>query len=88
MADITANMTQVYSDGLGDRTVLYRVKNVDTTDTVNVTLQFNKVKSATFLPTGTLTTVGTVSISGTVLTLTLTSLADDNIYLLVAGQSK
>lgn len=87
MADVSARMTQVYADGQSDKAVLYRVKNVDTTDTVNVSTHFTKVKSATFLPTGTLTTVGTVSVSGTVLTLTLTSLSDDNIYLLVIGQA-
>lgn len=88
MAAITA-VTPTYDSGssTGERVCLYLLKNVDTADTYVCSAQFGEVKAAAFVPSGVLTSVGTVSASGTTLTLTLATMTDDNLYLLVIGNS-
>lgn len=87
MAALAANAAVLYETGDFERTVLYRVRGADTADTIDVAAKFVEVKAATFIAAGTPTAVGTVSISGTVLTLTLAGMTDDNIALLVVGQA-
>ena len=88
MAAIASNAVAVlYEHGELERYVLYRVRNVDTADTIDVSGKFNEVKAASFIAAGVLSSVGTVTVSGTVLTLTLASMADDDIVLLVVGQA-
>jgi len=83
MAAVTG--TVVYEHGDAERAVLYRVRNVDTADTIDVSGKFSEVKAASFIAAGVLNSVGTVGISGTTLTLTLATMADDAIFLLVVG---
>jgi hypothetical protein len=90
MAVVVASQVQVLfnntSDAaLGERVVLFRIRNVTTADTFDVAAWFARVKAATFLPSGILTTTGVGTPAGTVLTLTLASVANDPIYLLVTG---
>jgi hypothetical protein len=88
MAAIAASqVTVLKEEGDAERAVLYRVRNVDTADTWDCSVKFNEVKAATFIAAGVLSTVGTVTIAGTVLTLTLATMADDAIYLLVVGSA-
>jgi len=77
----------VFQEGPGERYALYRIYNANTADTFDVAALFKEVKAASFIAAGTLATVGTTSASGTVLTLTLSTMAADNIYLLVVGQA-
>lgn len=93
MAAITPTGAQVAilyngSDiGLGERIMVFRIRNVTTADTIDVATYFSKVKSATFLPSGILATIGVGSPAGTVITLTLASLANDTVILTVVGES-
>lgn len=86
MADVSANLVNVYEEGLGQKIVLYRVRNVDSGDTVDVSGEFRSVQVAPFTNSR-LNTTADGSIAGTVITLTLASTADDVIYLLVQGQA-
>lgn len=83
----SSQVTVLKEEGDAERTVLYRIRNVDTADTWDVVAKFNEVKAATFVVAGVLSAVGAVSVVGTVLTLTLATMADDTIYLLVIGQA-
>lgn len=93
MAVISPTGAQVYiisnsSDlGVGERILVLRIRNVTTADTIDVGTWFSKVKSATFLPSGVLATIGVATPAGTVLTLTLASVANDTIILTVIGES-
>lgn len=86
MAVVTANATVVYEEGLGQKQVLYRIRNVDSADTIDVAGKFASVQVAPFTASKQGTTAA-AGIAGTVLTLTLASMADDTVYLLVQGQA-
>ena len=84
MADITGNLSKMFSDGRCGVTVLYAVKNADASDTVDVGADFKVVKRAGVV-SDTGTTIAAVStITGTVLTIP-TGPSDDGIWLLVCG---
>lgn len=88
MAALTsANYTVLKEEGEAEKMVLYRIRGVDSLDTIDVSGKFVEVKAATFIASGDLTGVGTVGINTTTLTLTLTNMADDAAYLLVVGQA-
>jgi hypothetical protein len=73
MAALTADqMSKVYHDGSCGKIALYALKNIDASDTVDVG------------ETG--TTIGSVTIAGTVLTIPAGP-ADDGVWLLVYGVS-
>ena len=73
----------VYQDGQCGRTALYAVKNVDAADTVDVATHFSIVKRGGIV-SDTGTTIGAVTIAGTVLTVP-TGPSDDALWLLVVG---
>lgn len=77
----------LYNSNSDERVVLYRLRNVDTADTFDCSTLFAEVKCATFVVPGTISTVGTVTFTGTVLTLTNAGMANDTILLTVIGQS-
>lgn len=88
MAAIAASqVTVLKTEGDAERAVLYRIRNVDTADTYDVAAKFSEVKAASFIAAGVLSSVGTASAAATILTLTLATMADDTIYLLVVGQA-
>lgn len=76
---------KVISENSGELMVLYRLHNVTTADTFSVSADFAAVKTATAVPSGTLTGVITATPTGTSIALTLTSLANATVYLLVIG---
>ena len=84
-------VTQLYTEGSGEKTSLYRVTNVTSGDTYNFSAAFKKLKWAVWGPAGDLTTGVVGALSGgppaTIVTFTLASLANDSIYALVTGQS-
>lgn len=84
-----SQVTALYSEGSGEKTTLYRINNVTTADTYNFSAAFKKIKHAVWGPAGDLTSGVVGSLSGTpatIVTFTLTSLANDSIYVLVTGQ--
>jgi hypothetical protein len=82
-------ISQLFSEGGGEKTMLFRINNVTTADTYNFSAYFKKVKAAVWAPAGDLVTGVVGSLSGspaTIVTFTLASLAADSIYVLVVGQ--
>jgi hypothetical protein len=89
VALLTANQVQLeYSDGKCIRTALFSLKNVDATDTVDMTPWFLVVKRAGIV-SSTGTTIAAATVSGTPpLTLTIPAgPVDDGLWLLVVGVS-
>lgn len=84
MALLTSDQVQaVYHDGSCGKTALYALKNVTAADTVDVADSFKVVKRGGVVSeTG--TTIGAVTISGTILTIP-TGPANDGVWLLVVG---
>lgn len=87
MADVTANATVVYSEGLGPLVVLYRIRKVDTADTLDVSGKFALAEIATAISASDTALLVVTGTPGTTLTLTLAGVADDTVYLLVYGQA-
>lgn len=87
MADITANLQNLYEEGLGPKIVLYRVRNVDTADTVSVSAEFVSTEVAIAFSASDKAEVVVTGEPATTLTLTLAGVADDTVYLLVYGQA-
>lgn len=85
MAAVTQSIV-VYSEGAGERVVLYRLGNVNTGDTFSCSAEFAELKAAVFVPAGALGTGVVGAIAGTTVTLTLATMANDHVYLLVIGQ--
>ena len=84
MAALTTDQIQrVFQDGICGRTALYALKNVDATDTVDVAADFKVVKRGGIV-SDTGTTIGAVTIAGTVLTVP-SGPADDAVWMLVVG---
>jgi uncharacterized membrane protein len=87
MALLTPDQLQiVYQDGQCGKTALYAVKNVDAGDTIDVADHFKVVKRGGIV-SDTGTTIGAVTIAGTVLTIPAGP-ADDAVWLLVVGVAK
>ena len=70
-----------------------RINNVTSADTIDVSAMaaasiavYKKVKEAIFFASGALSTNAAAGVAGTVLTLTLASLANDTVYLMVIGE--
>lgn len=84
MADITAQMSKVYSVGACGRTALYSVKNADAADTVDLAADFRIVKRAGVVSETGTTIAAIVTIVGTVVTIPVGPL-DDGVWLLVVG---
>lgn len=82
---------QVYvsaDEGAAERIVLYRIRNVTSGDTFDVSGKFARVTAASFITAGSRSDVVTAAgVAGTVLTLTLAGLANDTVYCLVKGES-
>lgn len=76
----------VFVEGKCGRTVLYALKNVDATDTVDVAKHFKVVKRAGIVSETGTTIASIVTITGTVLTIPVGPL-DDGVWLLVVGVS-
>ena len=86
----SANVKLLWSEGGGERTAVYRVHNVTTADTLDLSASFRKIKAAVWVPAGAPTQGVVGALSGTpatVVTLTLTGLANDTVYLLVIGEA-
>lgn len=73
--------------GAGLRTVLYQLRKVSTGDTYDVAAQFGRVMAATFLATSELNGIGAAAAVGTVITLTLATMASDAVVLVVKGET-
>jgi hypothetical protein len=87
MADVTANASVLYESGSAEKTVLYLVKNVDTSDTIDVSAKFSKVKSAVSIPAGGLSTGDVCAVASLVVTLDVAAATDDTLFVLVVGDS-
>lgn len=87
MADVTANATVLFEEGSGEKVVLYRVKNVDTNDTVNVSTKFSLVKEAVTVCSGGGPVGDVAGISGTTVTIDIAAAVDETVYLLVIGNA-
>lgn len=87
MADITANLQNLYEEGLGPKIVLYRVRDVDTTDTISVSAEFVSTMEAVAIASENADAVAVTGFPATTLTLTLAGVAADTVYLLVYGQA-
>lgn len=89
MALISSGITVVAAEGGPSEPVMvFRISGVNTGDTVDLKGYFASVKNATFIPSGLdFSTVGTASISGTIVTMTLTGLTNDHVYLMAVGES-
>jgi hypothetical protein len=86
MAALTSDQyRQVFSDGQCGRTCLYVLKNVSAGDTFDVSTEFKVVKRGGIV-SDTGTTIGAVTISGTVLTIPAGPAAD-GVWALVIGVS-
>jgi len=79
--------TRVFSEGSANRTCLYRVLNVTSADTISVSTEFSRVVGAAALDSTRSVAYFAPSISGTTLTLTEASMANDDVYVLVWGPS-
>ena len=81
-------VTVLWDEGAGQRWTVYKVRNINTADTLDVSNRFaGTVEVATFL-SGASTTVGTVtSTTAGVLTLTLAGSTTATIYLTARGES-
>ncbi len=86
MAVLTgAQFVKVWEDGLSDKTALYALRNVSTSDTANVSSDFSIVKRAVVLGT---TVSGSLSASVATTVVTMPAgLASDAAYMLVWGAS-
>lgn len=77
----------VFKDGDTHRTALYRVLNVTTGDTIDVSSEFRKLTVMDIMPLS--VTISNFPANptnvGTVITVAQTGLANDAIYLLVSG---
>ena len=85
-----SNCTKLYQDTAGETVVLYRVKGVSSGDTIEVgtggMADFRKIKCAAFCPSGsTVTTAVVATFATTNITLTLASMSNDDVNLLVVG---
>lgn len=89
MAAIASTAVTVLADeGAAERVVLYRIKNVTSADTYNVSERFARVVTASFVTGGSRSdTMTAASVSSTTLTLTLSGMANDTLYLLVKGET-
>jgi hypothetical protein len=85
MADITAQISNVYQDGHCATTVLFACKNATAGDTANVGAYFRVVQRAGLI-SATSSTVAGVGIAGTVLTIPAGP-SQDGVWLLVCGVS-
>ena len=89
MASLTS-VTVLYSDTAGNqKTVLYRLFGVNTGDTIDVStvgpVLFKKIDAACFVASD-LHNSAVAAVAGTVLTLTLASMALDTVDLLIVGE--
>lgn len=87
MADVTANAQVIYQEGDGFRVVLYRIRNVDTTDTVSVAGKFASTDIAIAFSASDKSEITVTGEPALTLTLTLAGVADDTVYMLVLGQA-
>lgn len=76
-------------DGVGEKVAHILLDNVTTADTIDVSaigpVTFKKVKWAVWGPMGKKTTGVVGSVGGTTVTITLSGLASDSIWLMVCG---
>jgi hypothetical protein len=90
-AVVAAQVTVLYNEGdasVGERIMVFRVRNVATGDTFDVAQWFVKVRAGTFLSSGErVATIGTVGVGGTTLTLTQAAAVNDTMILTVIGSS-
>lgn len=87
MADVTANAKVLYEEGLGHKVVLYRIRNVDTADTISVAGKFVSTIEAVAFAVENADAVAVTGFPAATLTLTLAGVADDTVYLLVMGNA-
>ena len=81
----TTHYMHVWSDGLSDRVVLYALRNVNSGDTIDLSVEFSVVKQAIMLGT-TVNGSGAASFAGTIVTMPA-GLNKDAAYLLAWGAS-
>ena len=85
MALLAGNqIAQVWSDGQADRVAVFALRNFTTGDTVDLSGWFTKVLSCVLQAT-TQNIKGLPTVSGSVVTLTPTSLAGDAGFIMVWG---
>lgn len=75
------------SEGAAERMVLYRVKNVTTSDTMALAADFTKIKIAVQVAAGDTATSDEPSISTTTLTFDAVGLVKETLYVLVLGNA-
>lgn len=83
MASLTP--TKLYEEGTNLKAVLYRVRNVDTNDTISVSGDFHRIHVAAAFNASRGQAYDAPGVSGTTITLDEASMVDDVVYVFVLG---
>lgn len=84
MAAVTPT-TPILDVGGAERFCVFQLTNVDSGDTVDLSAYFKKIKISHFMAGGALNTQAAGTPAAAVITMTLSSLSDDTVYLSVLG---
>lgn len=86
MAAITSVTVAYQSPDVSERLVVYAIRKVTSGDTFDTTTLFSSVTYAALVPVTRAGLTPSTSISGTVVTMTATGLANDGVYLVIFGE--
>lgn len=87
MADVTANAKIIAREGTAEKVVIYRVTQVDTGDTIDVSSEFSLVKDAVTVCTGDGPAGDVAADASLVVTLDIAAAADETFYVMVIGNA-